>query len=118
MYGTDADTGKRLAGGEHLVQSISDILLTPRGSRVLLREYGSDLYKLVDAPQDDILRVRIIRESATALERWEPRLRLSRVAVTFVRAGEFMLTLTGINLENNAQLRLEGLKIDRRTTDY
>lgn len=118
MNGINAMTGKRLSGGEHLAQSINDILMTPRGSRVLLRDYGSDLYKLTDAPQDDVLRIRIVRETATALERWEPRLKLTRVTVEFVRMGEFMLTLTGINLENNAQLRLEGMKIDRRTTDY
>lgn len=82
MIGIDSATGRYLHGNEHLRQSVTDILSTPVGSRVLLREYGSRLFSLLDNPQDDFTRVRIVRETVTALERWEPRLTLRRVEVT------------------------------------
>ncbi len=50
MRGTDANTGKALSGLEHLRQSVRDILTTPIGTRVMRREYGSQLYALIDAP--------------------------------------------------------------------
>ncbi|EGK3350948.1 GPW/gp25 family protein [Salmonella enterica] len=83
MNGVNCRTGKRLSGTAHLRQSVSDILNTPIGSRVLVRDYGSELFELVDSPRDDLLRLRIIAATAKALARWEPRLRLSTVKVTF-----------------------------------
>ncbi len=63
MIGIDSATGRYLHGNEHLRQSVTDILSTPVGSRVLLREYGSRLFSLLDNPQDDFTRVRIVRET-------------------------------------------------------
>ncbi|MGH6102770.1 GPW/gp25 family protein, partial [Citrobacter portucalensis] len=71
MNGVNNRTGKRLSGVAHLRQSVSDILTTPIGSRVLVRDYGSDLFSLVDNPRDDLTRLQIIAASATALARWE-----------------------------------------------
>lgn len=51
MNGVNSWTGKRLSGTDHLRQSISDILSTPVGSRVLVRDYGSNLFSLVDNPE-------------------------------------------------------------------
>ena len=53
MNGVNCRTGKRLSGAAHLRQSVSDILNTPVGSRVLVRDYGSDLFELLDSPRDD-----------------------------------------------------------------
>jgi phage baseplate assembly protein W len=50
MRGIDANTGKALSGLAHLRQSVTDILSTPIGSRVMRREYGSQLFRLIDAP--------------------------------------------------------------------
>lgn len=50
MNGVNCRTGKRLSGAVHLRQSVSDILNTPVGSRVLVRDYGSDLFELLDSP--------------------------------------------------------------------
>jgi len=67
MNGVNSRTGKRLSGSDHLRQSVSDILSTPVGSRVLIRDYGSDLFSLVDNPRDDLTRLRIIAATASAL---------------------------------------------------
>lgn len=115
MIGIDSSTGKYLAGNAHLRQSVIDILMTPIGSRVLLREYGSDLLDLVDNPQDEYLRVRIIQATATAIDRWEPRIILKKVSVLFIGEGQFWLTLIGINTETRETLRIEEVKIGNRT---
>jgi Bacteriophage baseplate protein W len=47
MNGIDASTGKNISGLAHLRQSVRDILSTPIGTRVLRRDYGSRLPRLV-----------------------------------------------------------------------
>jgi phage baseplate assembly protein W len=56
MIGLDASTGKQLSGMAHLRQSVRDILTTPIGTRVMRRDYGSRLYRLVDATMNDAMR--------------------------------------------------------------
>ncbi|MFN1233517.1 hypothetical protein [Enterobacter hormaechei] len=46
-----------------------------------MRDYGSDLYSLVDNPRDDLTRLRNIAATASALARSEPRLKVTRVVV-------------------------------------
>ena len=48
--GSSRATGRPLGGLDHVRQSIRDILTTPKGSRVLVRDYGSDLPALIDRP--------------------------------------------------------------------
>jgi len=95
MNGMDARTGKPLDGVKHLRQSVADILPTPIGSRVALRNYGSDLPDLIDKPVTLALRLCIYVATAMALLRWKPRIRLLAVALAVVAApGAFTLSLT------------------------
>ncbi|CAM7056462.1 IraD/Gp25-like domain-containing protein [Citrobacter portucalensis] len=112
MNGVNNRTGKRLSGVAHLRQSVSDILTTPIGSRVLVRDYGSDLFSLVDNPRDDLTRLQIIAASATALTRWETRLKVTRVLVSFPE-GESgcVLDIEGINKETNLPVRTGDITI-------
>ena len=112
MNGVNSRTGKRLSGSDHLRQSVSDILTTPIGSRVLVRDYGSDLFSLVDNPRDDLTRLQIIAASATALARWETRLKVTRVLVSFPE-GESgcVLDIEGINKETNLPVRTGDITI-------
>jgi phage baseplate assembly protein W len=64
---------------EHLHQSIAHILTTPLGSRVMRRDYGSELPDLIDQPLNASTRLRIYATTAIALQRWEKRIRLRRV---------------------------------------
>ena len=95
MTGMSRVTGREIAPGAHLAQSITDILTTPKGSRVLRRDYGSRLPDLIDAPLNGETVIEIFAETAEALDQWEPRLKLRRVAVTEARAGRLHLVLTG-----------------------
>lgn len=72
--GMNRDTGQAITETDHLRQSVRDILLTPQGSRLARREYGSLLSALIDQPQNPALRLQIMSAVYVALQRWEPRL--------------------------------------------
>ncbi|MCG8637054.1 MAG: GPW/gp25 family protein [Desulfobacterales bacterium] len=109
--GMNAATGKNLTGQEHLRQSIGDILGTPIGTRVMRREYGSRLPDLIDNPMSPELNVDIFAATAEAIDRWEPRYRLSRVQVAEVTAGELVLDLFGIYMPEGRIVPMEGIII-------
>ena len=93
MIGMDRTTGRRLTGEAHLRQSIADILTTPIGSRVMRREYGSDLPALIDAPITPETVVDVFQATAEALARWEPRIRVRRVQVAAAAPGHLTILL-------------------------
>lgn len=99
MIGTDANTGKPLEGLAHLAQSIGDILTTPIGSRVMRRSYGSLLPELIDQPGNGATRVRLFAATAEALMRWEPRIRVMRVALAGPDNGQYTLTLDAVRTD-------------------
>lgn len=95
MLGMHRATGAPLDDDDHLRQSIADILMTPIGSRVMRREYGSLLPELIDHPLNGATIVRLYAATALALMRWEPRIRLSAVRVQTGDAGRVTLELEG-----------------------
>ena len=95
MSGLDRNTGALMTPDAHLAQSIGDILSTPTGTRVMRREYGSDLPKLIDAPLNGETMIDVFAATAVALERWEPRFRLRRVELAAAQAGAVTLALYG-----------------------
>lgn len=79
--GTSRRTGKRITGWEHVVQSISVIITTPIGTRVMRREFGSEVPLLIDRPMTPRVVLAVYAAAANALRRWEPRFRLTRCEV-------------------------------------
>lgn len=75
-------TGSAISNLDHLLQSIADILTTPLGSRVMRRDYGSQLSELIDQPFNGQTKLRAYAAITMALARWEPRLSLTRVQLT------------------------------------
>lgn len=100
-------TGKPISGVEHLRQSIADIITTPIGTRVMRRDYGSLVPSLIDSPQNNATTVRLYSAITSALMRWEPRLRLSRLNITHTAAGSALLDLEGQNTETGAAVNLQ-----------
>ncbi len=94
------ETGADISELDHIGQSISDILTTRIGTRIMRREYGSLLPELVDHPFNDATRLRLYAGTVMALMRWEPRISLSRV--------QFL----GANLQGQSVLELEGSVVD------
>jgi phage baseplate assembly protein W len=94
------ETGGAIGDLDLISQSITDILTTRIGTRVMRREYGSLLPELVDHPFNDATRLRVYAATVMALMRWEPRISLNRV--------QFL----GANLQGQSVLGLEGTLVD------
>lgn len=92
--GMNRETGKAITDTEHLRQSVRDILLTPQGSRIARREYGSLLFALIDQPQNPALRLQVMSAVYVALSRWEPRLALDSITISSMD-GSMVVELTG-----------------------
>lgn len=112
MLGTNATTGKALSGVEHLRQSIVCILTTPIGSRVMRREFGSQLYDLVDAPLNRSTIMDVIAATADAIERWEPRIRVTKVTPSSDADGRVSISLEGEYLPDGQIIAIDGIVVN------
>lgn len=111
MKGMSAETGKGLEGLEHLKQSITDILITPIGSRIMKREYGSRLFELVDKPINRDLTLEIYAAVAGALQRWEKRFKLEKVKMTEVKEGKVTLDLEGLYVPSGKNIHFDEIVV-------
>lgn len=94
--GLNAQTGRTLSGWPHVEQSIRDILTTPVGSRVMRREYGSELPLLVDRPMTQRVVLAVYAATAIAIARWEPRFEITGVEMSRGNAdGDLSLAIYG-----------------------
>ncbi|MCW7550913.1 GPW/gp25 family protein [Photorhabdus sp. APURE] len=96
MYlGMNRQTGQNLTDLAHVRQSVSDILLTPVGSRLARRTYGSLLPELIDWPQNDALLLQVMAASYTAISRWEPRVSLTDITINTQQDGKMTVDISG-----------------------
>ncbi|MEB8638657.1 GPW/gp25 family protein [Cronobacter muytjensii] len=111
MQGMNRDTGTPLSGADHILQSIRDILETPLGTRVMLPEYGSDLFRLVDHPVDGTTSIKVVMATAGALARWEPRIRVEQVQAVGLSSGKITLNLVATDVETRRRLNFDNLEL-------
>lgn len=102
--GMNRNTGLGISDTEHISQSMRDILLTPVGSRVMRREYGSILSALIDMPQNPALRLQIMVACYSAIQKWEPRIRLTAISFETGDAGEMYVDITGMRTDTGASV--------------
>ncbi len=105
--GMNCQTGLSISEVEHIRQSVRDILVTPVGSRVMRREYGSLLSALIDQPQTPALRLQIMAACYSAILKWEPRVSLT--TITFERSetdGGLYVDITGTRSANGQPFSL------------
>lgn len=94
--GFNRNTGQPLTDWDHVVQSIAVILTTPIGTRVMRREFGSEIPALIDRPLTDRVVLAVYVACANALRQWEPRFRLRRCQLIEIEpAGKITLALSG-----------------------
>lgn len=103
--GMNQGNGRTITDTDHLRQSVRDILLTPQGSRIARREYGSLLSELIDQPQNPALRLQVMSAVYVALSRWEPRLTLDSITIDSSFDGSMVVELTG-QRDNGAPVSL------------
>lgn len=100
-------TGLTVTELEHLQQSVTDILTTPIGTRTMRREYGCDLFSLLDQPLNPALALQAKATAVTALLRWEPRLNLTYIGISLGDApGQAFVDLGGYSTVNDAAVSL------------
>ncbi len=103
MTGMDRSSGTAISGIEHLKQSVHDILTTPLGSRLMCRDYGSLIPSLIDQPDNASTRVRLYAAVASALMRWEPRLKLKTVGLASgQRPGQRVIDIEGVYYDSDS----------------
>ena len=104
--GMNSQTGLSISEVEHIRQSVRDILVTPVGSRVMRREYGSLLSQMIDQPQTPALELQIKVACYMAVLKWEPRVILSSVTTERSFDGRMTVTLTGQHNDTGQPLSL------------
>jgi len=100
----NARTGRTMSRLEHIRQSLADILTTPIGSRVMRRDYGSEVPELIDQPLNGATVLRIYAATAYAVLRWERRIALTGVQLQRGSDGQATLILDGVTNEQSVQL--------------
>ncbi|MDY4347968.1 GPW/gp25 family protein [Pectobacterium brasiliense] len=100
--GMSRDSGQTLGDLEHIRQSVRDILITPVGSRVMRRDYGSLLSALIDQPQNPAVKLQVMAACYMALLRWEPRITLTAINLTSTFDGKLAVDITGVLSDSNA----------------
>lgn len=101
--GMNQETGGTLIDLDHIRQSVRDILLTPVGTRVMRRQYGSLLSALIDQPQNETLRLQIMSACYMTILKWEPRVKLTAISFESDIDGAMVVELSG-NRTDSAQL--------------
>ncbi|MGW6129720.1 GPW/gp25 family protein [Cellulomonas sp. NPDC055163] len=71
-----------LDGMDLIQQSVTTILDTEPGERVMRPGLGCGLRRFLMAPNDESTRTSMVAKIRSALETWEPRIRLDSVTVT------------------------------------
>ncbi|WP_107497438.1 GPW/gp25 family protein [Thalassobius sp. I31.1] len=96
-----------------LRQSIRDILLTPLGTRVMRRDYGSDLPELLDQNLTPLTLGLIKAATVDALRKWEPRLHITRVQAEPTpedhKQGRVIMGLEAVYLPDGQNIELAGV---------
>jgi hypothetical protein len=107
MRGMHNQTGKPLAGIDHLRQRLTDVLTTPKGTRVMRREYGSDLFELLDGTMNEAWLVRCYAAIAEAIDNEVnglPDFLLERVAPVSGDDAGAIFDVVGVYLQTGARV--------------
>ncbi len=95
--GINAATGAPLTDWAHVQQSLAKILTTRIGTRVMRRDFGSDIPNMVDRKMTPRNVLLVYSAAASAIEKWEPRFRMLAGSVDDVNAsGQVVLSLYGL----------------------
>ena len=96
--GMSRTAGALLPPDDHLKQSIYDVLMTPIGSRLLRREYGSLIPFLIDQPVNQSTKLKMMAAIATAIIKWEPRVKVRQVQLSMNADATNDTGNTGVNV--------------------
>ncbi|HBH7053329.1 TPA: GPW/gp25 family protein [Morganella morganii] len=95
-YGFNTLTGRGITDIDHVRQSVRDILITPVGSRIARRTYGSLLFRLTDQTDNKAVRLQLISACYSALLRWEPRIQIQQLTISSPEKASIVIDLSGV----------------------
>jgi len=104
--GLSRTDGRTLTDADHISQSLSDILRTPIGSRVMRRDYGSPLGAKLDQPPTPPPHLQIMVACYMAILKWEPRISVTAVTTERQADGKMIVNLTGQHADTGESLSL------------
>ncbi|MED5442324.1 MAG: GPW/gp25 family protein [Pseudomonadota bacterium] len=108
MPGMNASTGELLTEREHILQSLRTIVLTPVGTRIQRRDFGSVIPGLIDQPLNTATMLRLYSATAAAIIKWEPRVTLVSISLSSDNGAVVLDLVVSINDEEiNARIGLE-----------
>ncbi|OAV00225.1 MULTISPECIES: GPW/gp25 family protein [Moraxella] len=87
------NNGEKIDYVDQIRQSITDILTTPIGSRVMRREYGSLLPELIDQPFNDAVILMCYSAIYSALHDWEDRIVIEQVGIERMSHGQVVVNI-------------------------
>lgn len=97
MASLNPETGRGVSGLEEVQQSIRTILQTWKGTRVMRRDFGSDVPRYIDSPLTESTVLAIYAATVDAISRNEPRFLPTSVRVEADHdTGKFDLYVTGL----------------------
>lgn len=111
MLGMDETNGSHKDGFSYLKQRVKNILSTPKGTRVMRRWYGSELFNLIDRPINGDLVADIYAACVTALFDFEAEFELLRVSVVSAKKSLIVLNLEGRYLANGEIVHIDNIEI-------
>lgn len=88
-----------------------DVLTTPLGSRICRRNYGSELFRLIDQPLNSKTLLKIYAATSSAIKTWVPEFDVKNVSVTSPSAGAIVLLITGVYKPTGEQITLDGIRV-------
>jgi len=93
---------RRIDDLEVIINSWNNILITPRRTYQYDPEYGSDLYKLVFEPGDDITAARIKDEVINTLLKYDDRASLSDITILFYEDRKAFMVSARVEFEGDS----------------
>lgn len=98
------ETGKTITEDEHIIQSMLDIALTAKGTRVMRRNYGTILVPKIDAPMNDEYRMMLMSSLMIAFAEFEPRVEVRFINVNIETAGKPSFMIEAVKKRSNEAL--------------
>ena len=86
-------TGQPISETAHIFESIETILTTPIGSRVMRRDFGSHLPRLIGSPLNRSTITAIYAATNEAIAIWEPRVEVVQTQMDLEQAKAGIVNL-------------------------
>lgn len=102
------ETGQVITEDEHIIQSMLDIAMTAKGTRVMRRNYGTILVPKIDAPMNGEYRMMLMSSLMIAFAEFEPRVEVRKIIVDTNTAGKPQISIQAVKRANNEALQFLG----------